>query len=168
MTSTQETIRPAPSLGQAVGQAEASLTRLLAGVLAESGTSRVTYLALQRLAALGGRTALDVYQRDLSGWLQLDPSAARELAAELVSAGLAATGDGTEDGAGDGAGDGAIGFTARGQALREEIAGAAATIIGPMLAALDRGDLEITIRTLQEITTRARQIPGRPATTEEN
>ena len=39
MTSTQETPPPAVPIGQAVGQAEAALTRLLTGILAESGTS---------------------------------------------------------------------------------------------------------------------------------
>jgi hypothetical protein len=34
MTTTQESARPVPLIGQAVGQAQASLTRLLAGILA--------------------------------------------------------------------------------------------------------------------------------------
>jgi hypothetical protein len=64
--------RPAPPLGQAVGQAEASLTRLLSGVLAEWDTSRETYLALQRLAALGGQASRDAYENDLADWLDLE------------------------------------------------------------------------------------------------
>jgi hypothetical protein len=39
MTTTQENARPVPLIGPAVGQAQASLTRLLTGILAESGTS---------------------------------------------------------------------------------------------------------------------------------
>jgi hypothetical protein len=35
------------AIGQAVGQAEAALSRLLVQVLAETGTTRETYLALQ-------------------------------------------------------------------------------------------------------------------------
>jgi hypothetical protein len=69
MTSTQENTRPVPLIGPAVGQAEASLTRLLTGILAESGTSRENYLGLQRLTALGGEATPDAYVRDLSDWL---------------------------------------------------------------------------------------------------
>src|ERR1700722_17463772 len=90
MTTIQESPRPTVPIGQAVGQAEASLTRLLAGVLAESGTSHQTYLALQRLTNLGGRATRDAYERDLIDWLELDGPGARRLASELVSAGLVA------------------------------------------------------------------------------
>jgi DNA-binding MarR family transcriptional regulator len=154
MTSTSDATRPALPIGQAVGQAEASLTRLLAGVLAEAGTSRQTYLGLQRLTALGGQATREAYVRDLSDWLQLDGPAAGKLAGELVTAGLAETRGDT------------IRLSARGQVLRDAILGAAARITGPMLATLDRGDLETTIRTLQEITRRARGIPARQTTTE--
>jgi hypothetical protein len=154
MTSIQENTRPIPPIGPAVGQAEASLTRLLSWILAESGTNRQTYLGLQRLTALGGRAASDAYERDLSDWLQLDRAAAGRLAGDLLTAGLAATEDGT------------IRLTAQGQALRDGILAASAEITGPMLASLDRVDLETTIRTLQEITSRARAIPARTATTE--
>ena len=156
MTSTQESTRPALPVGQAVGQAEASLTRLLSGVLAESGTSRETYLGLQRLTALGGQATRDAYERDLSDWLQLDRAAAGRLADDLLAAGVAAT-----------EGD-AIRLTAQGQGLREGILAASAEIIGPMLASLDRVDLETTTRTLQEITRQARAVPARPAAAEEN
>ena len=155
MISTQESTRPTLSVGPAVGQAEASLTRLLSGILAESGTSRGTYLGLQRLTALGGHAARDTYERDLSEWLQLDRPAAGRLAGDLVAAGLAAT-----------EGD-SIRLTAQGQELREGIVAASAEITGPMLASLDRVDLDTTIKTLQEITRRARAIPARSATAAE-
>jgi DNA-binding MarR family transcriptional regulator len=154
MTSTQQNTRPIPPIGQAVGQAEASLTRLLSWILAESGTSHETYLGLQRLTALGGRAARDAYERDLSDWLQLDRAAAGRLAGDLLTAGLVATEGGT------------IRLTPQGQALREGILAASAEITGPMLASLDRVDLETTIRTLQEITNRARAIPARTAAAE--
>src|SRR6185436_6484952 len=70
MTTTGETARPLPLLGQAVGQAQASLTKLLTGILAGTGTSHRVWLGLQRLNALGGRPA-----------------------GEVVAAGLAASGD---------------------------------------------------------------------------
>ncbi len=91
MTSTQEDTRPIPLIGQAVGQAQASLTKILLGILAESGTSYQTYLGLQRLNALGGEATRDAYERDLSDWLQLDGTAATRLAGDLVAAGLAET-----------------------------------------------------------------------------
>jgi DNA-binding MarR family transcriptional regulator len=147
---------PAPLIGQAVGQAEASLTRLLSGVLTEWDTSRDTYLALQRLAALGGQTTRDACERDLADWLDLDAPSARALAARLVAAGLAAEQDGT------------ITLTGPGRARREGILAAAGQVTGPLLAALDRDDVATTIRTLNEITRRARGIPARRTTTEEN
>jgi DNA-binding MarR family transcriptional regulator len=161
MTITQEGARPVLLIGQAVGQAEAALTRLLLGILAESGTTYQTYLGLQRLTALGGRATREAYERDLSDWLQLDGPAARRLAGDLVTAGLVAAGL-------NGADDGAVELTAPGRALREGVLAASATITGPMLATIDRDDLETTVRTLDEITRRARGIPARPTTMEDN
>ena len=155
MTSTQEDTRPIPFIGQAVGQAQASLTKILLGILAESGTSYQTYLGLQRLNALGGEATRDAYERDLSDWLELDGTAATRLAGNLVAAGLAETESGT------------IRLTAPGRGLREEVLVASAKITGPMLATIDRGDLETTVRTLDDITRRARGIPARPTTTED-
>src|SRR6188472_343792 len=71
MTTTGENARPLPLIGQAVGQAQASLTKLLTGVLAGTGTSYPVWLGLQRLNALGGRPAREAYEADLSYWLQL-------------------------------------------------------------------------------------------------
>jgi DNA-binding MarR family transcriptional regulator len=144
MTTTQESARRVPLIGPAVGQAQASLTRLLTGILAESGTSHQTWLGLQRLAALGGQATGQAYERDLSDWLLLDGPAAARLAGDLVAAGLADTRDGT------------VRLTAQGRGLREQVLAASAKITGPMLAAIDRDDLETTVRTLDEITRRAR------------
>lgn len=154
MTATQESARPTPLIGQSVGQAQAALTRLLVGILAESGTSHQTWLGLQRLTALGGRAPREAYELDLCDWLLLDRPAAARLASDLVAAGLADTRDG------------AIRLTARARELREQVLAASATITGPMLATIDRGDLDTTIRTLDEITRRARGIPARPNDTE--
>jgi DNA-binding MarR family transcriptional regulator len=161
MTNIQENTRPAPPIGQAVGQTEASLTRLLSGILAESGTSRETYLGLQRLTALGGQATREAYERDLCDWLQLDVPGARRLAADLVTAGLAAAGLAA-------AGGDAIGLTAQGRALRERVLAASAKITGPMLATIDPTDLETTVRTLTEITRQVRALPARPAAAEDH
>jgi hypothetical protein len=153
MTTTGEDTRPLPLIGQAVGQAQASLTRLLTGILAGSGTSHLLWLGLQRLNAMGGQPSREAYEADLSYWLQLDGPDAGRLADDVVAAGLAVAGDG-----------GLIAVSARGRALREEVLAASARVTGPMLAAIDRADLDTTIRTLQEITRRA----GETNTTEGN
>jgi DNA-binding MarR family transcriptional regulator len=151
MTSTQqETPAPALPIGQAVGQAEAVLARLLNVTLAGRGIDRQAYLGLQRLNALGGEATQEAYERDLRDWLDLDAAAASRLASELISAGLAAA---------DGGVGGTVRLTAEGQAMRSDILVAGRQLTGPILAALDPGDLQTTIRTLEEITRRAREIP---------
>jgi hypothetical protein len=107
MTTTGEDTRPRPLIGQAVGQAQASLTRLLTGILAGTGTSHPVWLGLQRLNALGGQPAREAYEADLSYWLQLDGPAAARLAGDVVAAGLAASGD-----------DGSVALSAGGRTLR--------------------------------------------------
>jgi DNA-binding MarR family transcriptional regulator len=156
MTSTQESIRPLPLIGPSVGLAQAALARLLTGILAESGTSYQAWLGLQRLAALGGQATREAYERDLSEWLRLDGPAAARLVGDLVTAGLADTGPD------------AIRLTAQGRGLREDVLAASAKVTEPMLATIDRDDLETTVRTLDEITRRAQGIPARPITTEGN
>jgi hypothetical protein len=141
MTTTGEDTRPLPLIGQAVGQAQASLTRLLAGILAGTGTSYPVWLGLQRLNALGGQPSREAYEADLSYWLQLDGPAAARLAGDVAAAGLATSGD-----------DGSIALSAGGRALREEVLAASAKVTGPMLATIDHADLDTTIRTLEKIT----------------
>ncbi len=147
MTTTGENARPLPLIGQAVGQAQASLTRLLTGILAESGTSYQIWLGLQRLNAMGGQPARAAYEADLSYWLQLDAPAATRLAGDVVGADLATS---------DGDGDGTVTLSARGRALREAVLARSAQVTGPILTTIDRGDLETTIRTLEQITRLAR------------
>jgi hypothetical protein len=149
MTTTGEDTRPLPLIGQAVGQAQASLTRLLAGILTGTGTSYPVWLGLQRLNALGGQPSRAAYEADLSYWLQLDGPAAARLAGDVVTAGLAASGD-----------DGSIALSAGGRALREEVLAASAKVTGPMLATIDRADLDTTIRTLEKITRLASNTEG--------
>jgi hypothetical protein len=146
MTTTGEDARPLPLIGQAVGQAQASLTRLLTGILAGSGTSYLLWLGLQRLNAMGGQPSQEAYEADLSYWLELDGPAAARLAGDVVAAGLAVGGD-----------DGLIALRARGRALREQVLAASAQVTGPMLATIDRADLDTTIRTLEKITRLARE-----------
>lgn len=146
MTTTGEDTRPLPLIGQAVGQAQASLTRLLTGILAGSGTSYLVWLGLQRLKAMGGQPSREAYEADLSYWLQLDGPDAARLASDVVAAGLAVAAD-----------DGLIAVSDRGRALREEVLTASAQVTGPMLATIDRADLDTTIRTLEEISRLARE-----------
>jgi DNA-binding MarR family transcriptional regulator len=145
MTTIEEDARSRPLIGPSVGQAQAALTRLLTGILAESGTSHRAWLGLQRLSALGGQPARDVYERDVSDWLLLDGPEAARLAGDLIAAGLAAA-DGD-----------AIRITDAGRALRQAVLTRSAQVTGPILATVDRGDLETAIRTLDEITRRVRE-----------
>src|SRR5712675_1882555 len=117
MTTTGEDTRPLPLIGQAVGQAQASLTRLLTGILAGTGTSYLLWLGLQRLNAMGGHPARSAYEADLSYWLQLDGPAAARLAGDVVAAGLA-----------DSSGDGLIALSAQGRALREQVLATSARV----------------------------------------
>lgn len=148
MTITAENTRPLPLIGQSVGQAQASLTRLLTGILAGSGTSYQTWLGLQRLNALGGEPARDAYERDVRDWLLLDGPDAAGLASDLVASGLAEADSDT------------IRMTEAARRLRQDVIAASAQITGPVLATVDRADLETTIRTLNEITRRVRKTFG--------
>jgi hypothetical protein len=134
------------ALGQVVGQAQLVLTRLLSGVLAETGTKRETYLALQRLSVHGDSLQRDRYVRDLSEWLDLDLWAAGELADGMLDAGLI----------------GLAGETVRladaGAELHDRIRRSVGAVTGPLYEALDPADIETTVRTLQDITSRAREL----------
>ncbi|MGH3171950.1 MAG: hypothetical protein ACRDN0_39600 [Trebonia sp.] len=69
MTETSTEARPrTPSmpLGMAVGQAQAVLSQLLAGVLKETGTERETFFAPQRVARFGDAAEHEEYVNDLA------------------------------------------------------------------------------------------------------
>jgi hypothetical protein len=134
------------ALGQAVGQAQLVLTRLLSGVLAETGTKRETYLALQRLSVHGDSLARDRYVRDLSDWLDLDLWAAGELTGSMLDARLLALAGET------------VRLAPAGAELRERIRRSVGAVNGPLYEALDPADIETTVRTLQDITSRAREL----------
>jgi DNA-binding MarR family transcriptional regulator len=146
MTETTTMQPPIVTIGQAVGQAEAVLSRLLARVLAQTGTSRQSYLAMQRLTALGGTATREDYVADLSGWLQVDLWTAGELASSLEAAGHVKQ-----------AGD-MVSFTPAGLALRDQIAASGSAATRALLSPLDPADVEVTIRTLQEVTARGRAL----------
>lgn len=133
------------AIGQAVGQAESALTRLLAGVLAETGTTRQTYLAMQRLSAHGDHTDLEAYVHDLSDSLDLDLWVARELTNGLVAEGLVTLTDKT------------VSLAPAGAQRRARIRDSIAAVMAPTWAAIDPADLETTVRTLRELTARARE-----------
>jgi hypothetical protein len=152
MTGTQSPPRPPVTIGQAVGQAEAALTRLLAGALAETGTSRETYLALQRLSFLGGAPAMDAFVLDLGGALALDEPAARDLVGSLRTAGL------IHDLERDATGGRVAELTTTGAALQDRLRRSVGRVTGELIAPFDASDVETTIRTLQAVTERAQQM----------
>jgi DNA-binding MarR family transcriptional regulator len=152
MTETQTTARPPVTIGQVVGTAEAALTRLLAGVLAETGTPRETYLAFQRLSFLGGAPAMDAFVLDLSDALALDETSATELAGSLQTAGL------IHDLERDATGGRVVELTAAGAALQDRIRRSVGRVTAELVAPFDASDIEATIRTLQAVTERAQQM----------
>jgi DNA-binding MarR family transcriptional regulator len=152
VTETQTTPRPPATIGRAVGMAEAALTRLLTDVLAETQTPRETYLAFQRLSLLGGAAPLAAYLRDLSDALFLAEAEAAALAGSLLRAGL------IQERERDADPDPVVGFTDSGKALADRIARSVGRLAAEMVAPVDPGDIETTIRTLQAITQRARQL----------
>jgi DNA-binding MarR family transcriptional regulator len=151
MTETQTTAPPPATIGQAVGIAETELTRLLAGVLAETGTPRESYLAMQRLSFLGGATDPEAFARDLADALALDEPSAVALADSLRTAGLIH--DLERDAAG-----GVVELTAAGAALQDRLRRSVGRLAAELVAPLPASDVETTIRTLQAITERAREL----------
>jgi DNA-binding MarR family transcriptional regulator len=150
MTATQTESRPpvlvGAAIGQAVGQAESVLSRLLAGILARTGTKRETYLALQRLLVHGDDIGREDYVRDLSDALDVDLWSAGELARDLVAGGLVTlTGE-------------TIRLSAAGAELRELIRREIAAVMAPVWEQLDPADVETTIRTLGRVTMLARTV----------
>jgi hypothetical protein len=133
------------ALGQAVGQAQAVLSKLLAGALADTGTgvTRETYLALLRLSAHGDSEARDAYVRDLSDSLGLDLWAAGELTGHMAGAGLVTVTEGT------------VRLTDAGADMRARLRQAVGNVTAPLYAPLDPADLETTVRTLRGITEHA-------------
>jgi DNA-binding MarR family transcriptional regulator len=130
-------------VGQAVGMAERVLTKLLAGVLAETGTSRPAYLAMQRLTALGDSVSRNAYLTDLRYWLDLDQQSAGKLVDGLVADGLVTVAQGT------------VRLTAAGKDLLGKIRTAAGEVTARLYGQFDPADLQAMVTTLQEITTRA-------------
>ena len=150
MTETRTESLPAipvgQALGQAVGQAQTILTRLLTGVLAKTGTPRETYLALLRLSVHGDSLQRDRYVRDLSDSLGLDLWVAGELADGMLDTGLLTLADET------------IRLADAGAELRERTRRSVGTVTAPLYEGLDPADIETTVRTLQDITSRAREL----------
>lgn len=152
MTATPTESRPpvpvpvpvGAAIGSAVGQAESVLSRLLAGVLAKTGTKREPYLALQRLLVHGDDAGREDYVRDLSDALDVDLWSAGELARELVADGLVTlTGD-------------RIQLSQAGAGLRERIGREIGAVMAPVWEQLDPADVDTTVRTLERITMLAR------------
>jgi len=133
-------------IGPAVGMAESVLSKLLAGVLAETGISRQTYLALQRMVSIGGQATRDQYLADLSEWLDLEQPKANELADGLLAAGLLAATDGT------------VRISETGTELRAQVMDSVGKVTARLYEPFDPADLETTVRTLERITIRAREL----------
>lgn len=133
-------------LGQVLGQAQSVLSGLLARVLEQTQTKNETYLALQRMALLGGAAGRDRYVGDLSDWLDLSQREAGELADSLLAAGLLTEADQE------------FRLADAGAQLRASIVESMGAITTPMWASFDPADLETTATTLRELVLRARAL----------
>jgi len=131
------------AIGQAVGQAQSVLSRVLVEAVAQAGTERETYLALQRLGVLGDAATLDAYVRDVVDWLDMDSGSAGELADRLAAAGLIR------------ARDGAVQITTDGAQLRAQVVGLISAVTAPLYEGLSPADVDTTVRTLRGLTTGA-------------
>jgi hypothetical protein len=150
-TESRPAIPVGLQIGQVVGQAQSVLSGLLTGVLEQTQTKNETYLALQRMALLGGEASRDSYVRDLSDWLDLDLRDARDLADSLIAAGLLTAADGT------------VRLSDAGARLRAGIVGSMSAVTTPLWGSFDPADLETTVTTLRQITLRARSLSSAPA-----
>jgi hypothetical protein len=130
--------------GRTLAFAERTLTATLREHLAQRDTEPETWYALQLIATDGPGLSRDALSRDLESSPNLDAGTTRELLARLEAEGLIR-------------GDAQVDLTAEGVALhrslREYIAGPTVRL----LSQFDIGDIETTVRTLQEITKRAAQ-----------
>jgi len=151
-TETRPEIPVGQAIGGALGQAQSVLAGLLVDKVAQAGTDRETYLALQRLGVLGDAAAKDRYVDDLVDWLDLDLRTAAELADALVAAGLVTDGEQT------------VKIADGGAQLRADIAGSISAVTAPIYESLSSSDVETTVRTLRYLTTRVRALnPVAPA-----
>ena len=108
--------------------------------MAQAGTDRETYLALQRLGVLDDAATLDDYVRDVADWLDLDARSAEELAARLADAGLI------------NARDGAVEIAADGARLRSQVVALVSAVTEPLYRHLSPADVETTVSTLRGLT----------------
>jgi hypothetical protein len=130
--------------GRTLAFAERTLTATLREHLAQRDTEPETWYALQLIATDGPGLSRDALSRDLESSPNLDAGTTRELLARLEAEGLI-RGDAQVDLTAEG--------VARHRSLREYIAGPTVRL----LSQFDIGDIETTVRTLQEITKRAAQ-----------
>ena len=143
-------------IGHVVVLAEHALTELLNDVLAQAGTDRQAWFSLSRVAA--GRAALggppeqdnqnDMVRDDLSRAFHIDSGQAVQLLDRLVSEGLVAVHDEV------------VSLTPKGQALYEDVLRATQATTARLTETLRADDLETTARTLQAVTSRAREMHG--------
>ena len=145
-TETRADLPVGQAIGGALGQAQSVLAGLLIDKVTQAGADRETYLALQRLGALGDAAGKDRYVADLVDWLDLDLRSAAELADALIAAGLVTEGEQTVRIADDGA------------RLRANIAGSISGVTAPIYESLSSSDVETTVRTLRYLTTRVRAL----------
>ena len=145
-TETRPDLPVGQAIGGALGQAQSVLAGLLIDKVTQAGADRETYLALQRLGALGDAAGKDRYVADLVDWLDLDLRSAAELADALIAAGLVTEGEQTVRIADDGA------------RLRANIAGSISGVTAPIYESLSSSDVETTVRTLRYLTTRVRAL----------
>jgi len=136
--------------GQALAFAERSLTATLRDHLAARDTEPETWYALQLVATRGPRLAREELSSVLEGSPTLDADSTGALLARLEDDGLIC-------------GDTHVDMTPAGEAVHRSLREYIAIPTARLLGRFDVGDIETTVRTLQEITRLAeseRTVPG--------
>jgi DNA-binding MarR family transcriptional regulator len=142
---------PPPQLGQAVVLAQRALIPVRDDALDRVGSSFEIYAALNVVATGGGTVRSDVLHRGLAAAVEAEPAAVSELVGRLEETGLVQLS--TPEG-----GDRRVELTPEGEAHLQRLRESLQQLTTTLLDGLDPDDVQATMRTLHELTQRAKAL----------